>query len=229
MKNKTAILVALLMSGCVYGGEGDARPRGATAGRIASGYANQARIDDYEGGDGDAADEAGREPADIEPDASSTPDAALDADIEIVDASADGAEDAAIDAPSSASDAETDSGTPDSAAPVDSSIPVDAALPPVDSGPACVCTSGPCCDGCNLRGTDHICEYRVDWDTACNKDRCGTYWTNTRQDRHCDGKRPDCAGRYVWKYDSTRNCAAGKWCGELWASTFCFERSDCYY
>jgi hypothetical protein len=87
--------------------------------------------------------------------------------------------------------------------------------------PACECTTGPCCDGCNFREESHQCQVR-DWSaTECS----GTVLTGpacagmTRdvkvelRDRFCSGASAACDGRWAKVPGSHyRSCESGTAC-----------------
>jgi hypothetical protein len=95
-------------------------------------------------------------------------DASVDADT-TVDASTSDASDGGIDARvdagdagprDSGMDARSDANANDASIPVDSTMPDASADATTDSGPACECASGACCDGCNYLAQHTDCGTR---------------------------------------------------------------------
>jgi hypothetical protein len=90
-----------------------------------------------------------------------------------------------------------DAGTGDSG-----TAPIDAGQDAgVDSGPACECSSGACCDGCHLRPTGYICAPHVLTQSGCSgKSSCqnkGLVLELYYADRTCTGFSPNCDGYYA--------------------------------
>jgi len=80
--------------------------------------------------------------------------------------------------------------------------------------PACQCTSGTCCDGCNYRSTSYSCggpyyEYDCPWGTSCGADGGYRY-----RYRYCSGSSSSCSGSYgSWSSWNTYNaCSGSQYC-----------------
>jgi hypothetical protein len=64
-----------------------------------------------------------------------------------------------------------------------------------DSGPSCTCSSGPCCDGCNLQGAGFVCGTTLMGTSCRDTGSCGAMTRVYRQwfeDRLCTGASDSC-------------------------------------
>jgi hypothetical protein len=115
-----------------------------------------------------------------------------------VDASVDGGRDAGVDA-GSTSDAGVDAGP--------------------DGGP-CDCEDGPCCDGCRLRPTSHVCDPSVVYSATCGPPSTlcpggARRITENFGNRFCNGSSAGCDGELVHLSVASRECGIGDeslWC-----------------
>jgi formylglycine-generating enzyme required for sulfatase activity len=58
----------------------------------------------------------------------------------------------------------------------------------------CVCSGGPCCDGCKLRPITFLCELAADSSMQCAGADCGDDVLEVISDRHCPGDADTCTG-----------------------------------
>ena len=77
-----------------------------------------------------------------------------------------------------------------------------------DTEIVCVCTTGPCCDGCNFFGMDHICQPNEEGTAQyrCTISGCGGDLEVRLKNRYCSGTSADCTGSLIddqWRLQDT--------------------------
>jgi hypothetical protein len=79
-----------------------------------------------------------------------------------------------------------------------------------DAGPTCVCASGACCDGCNLRPSIYACAVdAVEYTTCVGQSVCPAYgltFRTRRGDRHCSGSSTACDGLWMNTHSVDVDC-----------------------
>ena len=98
-------------------------------------------------------------------------------------------------------------------------------------GTPCECTSGPCCDGCFFRGTDHVCEAMRPALSACSSGagECGQRGIETRHvSVSCSGASASCDGAEEAVLGSiVTTCETGFGCFDLNPEPFQAECVAC--
>jgi len=100
-----------------------------------------------------------------------------------------------------------------------------------DTDAVCICSSGPCCDGCSYFGSDHACETDADFKYGCpNGTTCGEDVGIRYRDRMCSGNGTACDGSLgAWKSWGTADaCWASEYCSPGIATCQSADSQDSY-
>jgi len=82
-----------------------------------------------------------------------------------------------------------------------------------DTETVCVCSSGPCCDGCNYRDSSYVCDDNLDVDYQCAGSACGDDAQTKTQVMNCSGVSADCNGSKSWgEWTMHENCGSDEKC-----------------
>ena len=82
-----------------------------------------------------------------------------------------------------------------------------------DTDTTCVCTTGPCCDGCNYRLSSYVCNDEVTTDFKCAGSSCGDDAQKMTQVRYCSGSSAQCNGSTSWgEWTTHENCGSDEKC-----------------
>ncbi len=121
---------------------------------------------------------------------------------------------------------------PDLPAPSDATDGVDDAPAEADPAPdlpadvSCVCTSGPCCDGCQHRPASTVCDAAAASTSYCDG-ACGGHVREIVSDRHCPGDASTCTGEMVARPSVVKaDCPIYQTCWEAEAAA-CVASEDC--
>lgn len=91
--------------------------------------------------------------------------------------------------------------------------------------PTCVCSSGPCCDGCQYKPEGTACEV-LDTRQYCTAfETCGASRVRQEEQKTCDGASPGCSGPAEWvTVETVETCGSSSYCTKPSAGTRCETR-----
>ncbi|KIG14346.1 hypothetical protein DB30_06948 [Enhygromyxa salina] len=84
----------------------------------------------------------------------------------------------------------------------------------INNDPQCDCNSGICCDGCNFRSSNFVCDQDADSQYSCSGNSCGDDLNIQFRDQLCPGNATSCTGGYgAWgPTQVAENCSVDQTC-----------------